>query len=205
MASLKAAEVAAQKERENTFTRLKKLFHEDLKTRSLVKLWEDRSDKHEKSSQIALISFSLLLLTVVATGILIPIYFGEQISQNFYSQFCTPIGSNDCERVASAKGPLTIAGLLAVISVLMWATRLSYKVYLSERHLRLNAKEKMAFAEAWLAMKEGAEQGGSEVSAENEAIVLGSLFRPTQDGIIKDDEGSLDISAVAMLSKHLSK
>jgi hypothetical protein len=37
------------------------------------------------------------------------------------------------------------------------------------------------------------------------AIVLAALFRPTQDGIIKDDETSLDISTAAILAKHLAK
>lgn len=86
------------------------------------------------------------------------------------------------------------------MSMAMWSIRLQYRIYLSERHLALDASEKMAFAETYLAIKEG---GG--VGTDNEAIVLASLFRPTQDGIIKDDENALDLSAAAVLAKQLSR
>jgi hypothetical protein len=87
-----------------------------------------------------------------------------------------------------------------VMSLALWAIRLQYRVYLSERHLSLDASEKEAFAQTYLAMKEGA-----EVDASNEAIVLASLFRPTQDGIIKDDDSAMDVSMVAILAKQLGR
>ena len=87
-----------------------------------------------------------------------------------------------------------------VLSLTLWATRLQYRVFLSERHLALDASEKKAFAETFLAMKEG-----EDVGTDNEAIVFAALFRPTQDGIIKDDESGVDISAAAMLAKQLGK
>jgi len=82
----------------------------------------------------------------------------------------------------------------------MWAVRLQYRIYLSERHLALDANEKKAFAETYLAIKEG-----GDVDPGSEAIVLASLFRPTQDGIIKDDDGGMDLSAAAILARQLSK
>jgi RNA-splicing ligase RtcB len=85
-------------------------------------------------------------------------------------------------------------------SILLWLIRLQYRVHLSERHLSLDASEKKAFAETFLAMKEGA-----DVSAANETIILQSLFRPTQDGIIKDDESGFDFSAAALLAKQLGR
>jgi hypothetical protein len=46
---------------------------------------------------------------------------------------------------------------------------------------------------------------GKDVSRDNEAIVLASLFRPTQDGIIRDNESGMDLSAVAMMAKQFSR
>ena len=46
---------------------------------------------------------------------------------------------------------------------------------------------------------------GEDVGADNEAIVLAALFRPTQDGIIKDDESGVDLSAAAILAKQLGR
>jgi hypothetical protein len=62
--------------------------------------------------------------------------------------------------------------------------RMQYKMFLSERHLSLDADERRAFAETYMALKEDA-----SVDKANETIVLASLFRPTQDGIIKDEDG----------------
>lgn len=93
-----------------------------------------------------------------------------------------------------------MAGLLVVMSLIMWAIRLQYRVFLSERHLALDASEKQAFAETYLAIQEGA-----KVSEGSEAIVLASLFRPTQDGIIRDDESAIDLSVASILAKHLGR
>ncbi len=86
------------------------------------------------------------------------------------------------------------------MSLVLWVIRLQYRIYLSERHLSLDAEEKRAFSEAYLAMTEGKTAG-----ADNEAIVFAALFRPTQDGIIKDDDSSVDLSAAALLAKQLSR
>jgi RNA-splicing ligase RtcB len=86
------------------------------------------------------------------------------------------------------------------MSLILWIIRLQYRIYLSERHLALDASEKTAFAETFMAMKEGA-----NVHSDNEAIVLSALFRPTQDGIIKDDDGTLDLWAASLLAKQLGR
>ena len=86
------------------------------------------------------------------------------------------------------------------MSMLMWVARLQYRIPLSERHLALDASEKKAFAETYLGMKEG-----KDVSGDSEAIVLASIFRPTQDGIIRDDETGMDLSAVALMAKQFSR
>ena len=51
-----------------------------------------------------------------------------------------------------------------------------------------------------MALKEGA-----SVDAANETIVLASLFRPTKDGIIKDEPGGFDLSAAAVLAKQMAR
>jgi len=73
------------------------------------------------------------------------------------------------------------------------------KIHLSERHLLLDARERKAFAETYLSLVKG-----GEVTTDHEAVVLQSLFRPTQDGIIKDD-GGIDVGIAGLLSRALSK
>lgn len=189
-----------QNSRKKEFERLKDLFHVQLRLRAPVRLWEARAKSHTSNAKSALKAFAFFTALVVLAGSLIPYFFGDYIAASFFTSVCSISDPDECSREFSAKGPLTVAGLLIIMSLVMWAVRLQYRVYLSERHLGLDASEKQAFAETFLAMREG-----NDVGAGNEAIVLASLFRPTQDGIIKDDETSFDLSAASILAKQLGR
>lgn len=200
---LKAVDRTAKKqgvERQAEFERLQDLFETQLRLRAPVKLWEGRETDHKTAAKTAFTGFALSTLTAIGIGVLVPYCAGDYIADSFFTNICDNADPPACERVFSAKGPLTITGLLLVLSLVMWVTRLQYRVFLSERHLSLDASEKKAFAETYLAMKEG-----EDVGADNEAIVLAALFRPTQDGIIKDDESGVDLSAAAILAKQLGR
>jgi len=207
----------AEDERVKEFKHLQELFSTQLRLRAPVKLWEGRETSHNKNSAKAMNRFVGIGALAILFGIAVPFFAGDYIAASFYETLClvpategvaatatTPAiaaaPASECSRVFSAKGPITITGLLLVTSLLLWFARLQYRVHLSERHLGLDASEKKAFAETYLAMKEG-----KDVGADNEAIILGSLFRPTQDGIIKDDGTGMDISAAAILAKQLGK
>ena len=170
---------------------LKEKFQVQMQYRAPVKLWADRQRGHKISANSAFRSFLGFAGIAILIALAVPFFAGDYIAASFYQIQGT-------EQVFSVKGPLTIAGLLLVMSLMLWGIRLQYRVYLSERHLALDAGEKKAFAQTFLALRED-----KSVGADNEAIVLASLFRPTQDGIIRDDEASLDISAAALLAKQL--
>jgi hypothetical protein len=188
-------QTAAEKE----FGRLKELYESQLKFEAPVTLWGEREAQHMHKSQWALRYFVTVGLITIAVGLGIPFYFGDYIADSFFTEFCLTNAVNPCERVFSAKGPLTITGGFLAVSVLMWITRLQYRVHLSERHLALDASEKKAFSQSFLALRK---QAG--VGVDSEAIVLSSLFRPTQDGIIKDDEAGVDLSAISIMAKQLN-
>jgi hypothetical protein len=179
---------------------LVKLFYEQLKTRAPVELWAKREILHDEKSKAASKSFFILASLTAILGALIPWFLGDNIARAFVTEICDSSTPPLCSTRFSAQGPLIISGLLVASSILLWLIRLQYRVHLSERHLSLDASEKKAFAETFLAMKEGA-----DVSAANETIILQSLFRPTQDGIIKDDESGFDFSAAALLAKQLGR
>jgi hypothetical protein len=189
-----------QDDRQKEFDRLLILFHEQLRLRAPVKLWENRCQEHSKKSKNAGIKFATLTIIALAASAFIPFQFGDYIANSFFQEFCSRNDPLSCNREFSAKGPLTISGILVIMSIFLWTIRLQYKVYLSERHLSLDASERKAFAETYLAMKEGA-----EVSEASEAIVLASLFRPTQDGIIADEDNHFDLGSAAILAKHLGR
>lgn len=182
------------------FERLQELFYTQLRLRAPVALWETRAEGHGSESAKAFKRFYWLILVTVAAGFLIPFCLGDYIANSFTQEICSDATPKSCTQVFSPKGPLTIAGLLTFMSLAFWSIRLQYRLFLSERHLKLDASEKQAFAETYMAMKEG-----EDVADDNEAIVLAALFRPTQDGIIKDDESSLDLSSAALLARQLGK
>jgi len=192
-------------QQEAEFRRLQDLFATQLRLRAPVKLWEGRENTHSANSNAALLRLFMFGALTAGVAVFVPGFAGDYIAASFFEIVCSPMRgvgeeSLNCERFFSAKGPLTVAGLLLAMSILTWITRLQYRIHLSERHLALDASEKKAFAETYLAMKEG-----EDVGQANEAIVLASLFRPTQDGIIRDDETGVDLSAVALLAKQLGK
>lgn len=187
--------------REKEFEDLRQLFHTQLRLRAPVALWEGRARDHDTKAGCAQIAFWAAAFLSVSFGILVPFFFGDYIANSFSKQNCLPYAQQLCVTTFSAKGPLTIGGLLLTSSVLLWVVRMQYRIFLSERHLSLDASEKKAFAETFMAMRQDA-----SVDVANETIVLTSLFRPTQDGIIKDEAGSgLDFSAAALLAKQMSR
>lgn len=198
IAKMERENTARQKAHNEEYNRLRDLYEAQLRIRAPVKLWESREELHGTKSKAAMQRFMGFGVASIMAAMAIPVLAGDYISASFFETVC--LSENNCERVFSAKGPLMVTGLVLVLSIMMWVTRLQYRIHLSERHLSLDASEKKAFSEAFLALKEGGEVGVS-----NEAIILTSLFRPTQDGIIKDDEGGFDFSATTLLAKQLSK
>lgn len=207
----------AEEGRVREFERLQDLFAAQLRLRAPVALWEGREKRHTAQAKSAMTRFLAIGAVAISFGLGLPFLAGEYIAATFYENVCSISATEavaattvtheilsapaaDCTRVFSAKGPVTVTGLLLVTSLLLWLARLQYRVHLSERHLALDASEKKAFAETFLAMKEG-----QDVSKNNEAIILASLFRPTQDGIIKDDETGMDMAAAALLAKQLGR
>lgn len=186
--------------RQESFEELKALFHTQLRLRAPVALWEQRSETHRSRAVAAQRLFWIATLFAVLVGIGVPYWFGDYIAGSFHAGGCPAGSPPGCVGPFSAKGPLTVAGLLLTSSLILWATRLQYRIFLSERHLSLDADEKKAFAETFMALKEGA-----SVDPANETIVLASLFRPTQDGIIKDEPGGFDLSAAAVLAKQMAR
>ncbi|GGA51846.1 DUF6161 domain-containing protein [Pelagibacterium lentulum] len=91
---------------------------------------------------------------------------------------------------------LIYAGIGVVITTIgFWIGRVITRLYLSEAHLAVDAEERATMVQTYLALT-----NVNQASAEDRTIVLASLFRPTEDGIVKDD-GAPDFSAAGVLSR----
>ena len=80
----------------------------------------------------------------------------------------------------------------------LWGLRILVKLYLSEHHLRTDATERLTMIMTYLAL--------TELNAADEkdrSIVLASIFRPTQDGVVKDE--GVDPSLPHLISRAMAK
>lgn len=173
-------------------------FLNQMKYRAPVQLWENRRKQHRKNSDNAFRVFLVGVFIFCVVLILGAIGLGDKIAEAFVPIGCSPETPELCNGI-SAKGVFYVSISIVFSSIVLWLLRLQMRVYLSERHLSLDAEERKAFAETFLALRED-----KAVNSEHEAVVLQSLFRPTQDGIIRDNT-SVDASPSGLLSKILTQ
>jgi len=80
-------------------------------------------------------------------------------------------------------------------TIVFWIGRVLSRLYLSQYHLALDVGERATMIGTYLALIDQ----GAATEAER-AIVLATLFRPTEDGIVKDDAAP-DLSLTSILAK----
>ncbi|WP_189413095.1 DUF6161 domain-containing protein [Neogemmobacter tilapiae] len=174
-------------------------YSEKLKLSSAVELWKTRSSNHGVAAGIYLFFYVLALGGLAALALYAARYILPQLNDAFGPSYCPP-ETLECLPGSPAKAIAYTATALLITSLCLWLVRTLHRVYLSNRHLSLSFAEKATFANSYLAMvKDGS------IPKEHEAIILSALFRPTQEGIIRDDDGGVfDVSAASILAKALS-
>ena len=159
-------------------------FRVHMRLKAPVALWNRRVAVHTKNETRALKNFywAIVVLVIILIGVILGIF--DVISQ---------------EDGLSSQNIFLASIFFLILTMCLWVIRLQQKVFLSERHLKLDAEERSAFAETFLALNDE-----KELSPDSMNMVLAALLRPTQDGLIKDDEGGFDPSVVAMISKRMT-
>ncbi len=93
-----------------------------------------------------------------------------------------------------------VGGLVAVFTTaILWALRLFVRMYMSHQHLTIDSEERAAMLKTFLALSEQ-----SKVTDADRALVLAPIFRPTSDGIVKDDAAPIT-SLPALVSGALDR
>lgn len=90
---------------------------------------------------------------------------------------------------------IVAAGLGSLAALIFWIGRLLTKLYLSQHHLLHDAEERAVMTTTYLALTHE-----SAATEEDKKIILAALFRPTVDGLVKE-EGPSDLSTATFLSK----
>jgi ABC-type multidrug transport system fused ATPase/permease subunit len=70
----------------------------------------------------------------------------------------------------------------AVLGVTFWVIRLFSRLYLSREHLLRDAEERVTMIETFLALMQH-----GHLKADDLKFVLAAIFRPTEDGLVRDD------------------
>ena len=169
-----------------------------------IELWKAKQAEHEERRAIArtLFLLGLAMIAVSVLGLLcILLRWGPEIEAMLAPLGCTPATPTACTGV-SLRAILAMAATMALFTVLLWFTRLQMKLFLAERHLVLDARERQAFAETYVSLLRS--PGTTEHALESRSVVYASLFRPSNDGIVSDD-GGIDPGLVAALSRYLSQ
>lgn len=170
-----------------------KTYTEFMKLAAPREYWADKARKHtNQSAQLMTLALGWLVVAGGALGL--GLWW-----------FILPLGGNGCDvssiesirqwllpnapPVECPKEEITLwtylprAALGLILStVFFWVARLFVRLWLSEVHLGMDAEERVVMVDSYLALKhEG------HVEDKDRAIILTPLFRPTQDGIVKDD------------------
>lgn len=171
---------------EAEFRKLELTYNEKLRVAASTKYWGDKRNRHRRrAKQWGAVA---AVYAVVATGFM---WWG--LNEEYSAIVAMPIGTPVAAYLA-----LAARGLLVAV-VLFWIGRVFVRMYLSELHLGMDAYERSTMVETYLALtNEG------EISEKERALVLAPLFRPTADGLVRDD-ASADANLTALLGKISGK
>lgn len=165
-------------------------YKEYMKLRAPVEYWEGKAKEHENREGTArtrlywYFPITILIMTAAFVGA---------------AWFLLNHPDTETSKAPVALYVVVSGGLLLLSSIAFWIGRILTKLYLSEHHLRNDAEERAVMATTYLALtNEGA------ASETERQIVLNSLFRPTPDGIVKDD-GPTDASLQGLIARMATR
>lgn len=144
-----------------------------------VNYWKEKRDKHRK---IACISFIFILAGMVLA------FFGLfQIlkSPMEWLPFLSHFEVKNTETQISFAGLKVFytTGLILIAVTYFWLLRLLVRIFLSNVHLENDASERMTMVTTYLALL----RDNSLDKKETVAPLLAAIFRPSGDGIVKDE------------------
>lgn len=102
----------------------------------------------------------------------------------FYSCLLTPwTATVKAAGLAPDYVMFSFVGIFAlIISMGVWGVRVLVKLYLSEHHLLIDASERVTMIQTYLALTDEGKMDNNDRHA-----LLATIFRPTQDGVVKDE------------------
>jgi hypothetical protein len=161
-------------------------YTQQMKLQAAVSYWGQQQKDHSNAK-------SYYLFTLIA--FIIAVAFGAFKLEPTYFDFISKSDPQKLPYLMIVTGSFS----LLVLTTLFWIGRVLVRLYLSSQHLAVDARERVVMIKTFLALlKEG------KISEQERSLVLAPLFRPSVDGIVKD-EGAPDISTASLIAKLLDK
>jgi hypothetical protein len=164
-----------------------RLFKEQMRLKAPVEYWTAKATEHagEAGRRLRNLAWVGSIAAIGVIGIL-------------------SLAAYHAEKLITANTHLGVLGLYASIGLILttvafWIGRIMVRLYLSEHHLALDARERAVMAQTYLALT-----AVDKAEEKDRALVLGALFRASSDGIVKDD-GAPDIGIAGIASKIVSR
>jgi hypothetical protein len=167
--------------------RLKETYDKHMSIAAPVEYWDTKRKKH---GRWALVSFVAIVIGMVAAAYFLHTELQSVGRAVMASKVAVATSAKVQSGGSTAIQALTDSGttwhlgsfiLLATLS--FWFIRLLVRIFLSNLHLENDAAERVTMAKTYLALI----RDGSLPKGDNISTVLAALFRPTGDGIVKDE------------------
>lgn len=157
---------------------LKDAYDKHMSLAAPVEYWETKQKRHFKWMVVTGVATAL---GMVAAGALL------HWELSAVAQQATSTSSQTKEGVVgvlSAIATWRLGSFLLLATLAFWVLRLLVRVFLSNLHLENDAAERVTMVKTYLAL---IRDGKLSSDSENLKAVLAALFRPTGDGIVKDE------------------
>lgn len=184
--------IGDQKEAVDELTKTKTNFEEFMTLKSPADYWTTKLEEHNQSK-------SKYLGWLKITG---PVFALLVVLLPMFVVLCIMPAAIEVFSSSGANIGWAVYPLLAVVTLFitlgLWFLRVLVKLFLSEHHLATDARERLAMVQTYHALV-----ASKQASSDDRDIILSALFRPTQDGVVKDD--GIDPTVTGLLSKALSR
>lgn len=210
-----ARDEAWSKKLEETAEELKQLnetYDTHMALAAPVSYWEGKRDKHSEWAKWSFVALTVCML--IFGGVLFWELHGvakmiedTRLAAVASSAANAKLGSATAISPASSTlSPLLdvlatwkIGAYILLVTLAFWFIRLLVRIFLSNIHLENDASERVTMAKTYLALI----RDGSFEGKEHIGTILAALFRPTGDGIVKDE--GLPPTAMEWLTKLSGK
>ena len=199
-------------ETEDELKQLNETYDTHMALAAPVSYWEGKRDKHSDWAKWSFIALTACML--IFGGVLFWELRG--VAQMIEDTKLAAIASSAANAklgspattapAASALSPLLdvlatwkIGAYILLVTLAFWFIRLLVRIFLSNIHLENDASERVTMAKTYLALI----RDGSFEGKEHIGTILAALFRPTGDGIVKDE--GLPPTAMEWLTKLSGK